>query len=276
MMVEVAAKFNYKSLSVFINSGIHFSVMMKVLGRIVLMLSLAAFGASHAQVIITSKTIRQKVDHKVWDSLLRTHVNENGRVDYEGFLKDSVKLHAYLHSLSNNPPETHWSKSEKLAYYINTYNAYTVALILRDYPIKSIKDISNPWSKKFIPIDGQNYSLNNIEHGILRKMDEPRIHFAVNCASISCPKLLNKAYIPEQLEEQLDMVTKAFINGPENEIQAKEVALSKIFKWYRGDFEVDGKNDLLGFINRFSNVAIHEEAKISFKEYNWQLNIQEE
>src|SRR5210317_1325567 len=109
-----------------------------------LVLSFAMFDMSHSQAIITSFSSNQKVEHNLWNSLLQEHVDNEGWVDYEGFSKGSVKLHAYLHSLASMPPKEHWSRSEKLAYYINTYNAYTVALILSEYPLASIKDIDSP------------------------------------------------------------------------------------------------------------------------------------
>ena len=108
--------------------------------------------------------------------------------------------------LSENEPTEVWSVQELLAYYINTYNAYTVNLILDNYPLKSIKDISGPWTKAIIPIGDNKLSLGGLENGILRKMNEPRIHFAINCASYSCPKLLNEAFTASRIDEQLEQV----------------------------------------------------------------------
>lgn len=211
-------------------------------------------------------------DHSLWNQLVQKHVDSDGWVDYKGFQEDSVLLHSYLYQLSQSWPDDTAEKEVRLAYYINLYNAYTVALVLREYPIESIKDIKTPWSEKFIPIGNQMLSLNDIEHGILRNLGEPRIHFAINCASISCPKLLNEAYLAETLEAQLTKVTKSFINGPENDLKSQPIHLSKIFKWYRGDFTVNGKRDLIGYINQFSKSRIPTDIKIDFGEYNWQLN----
>ena len=136
--------------------------------------------------------------HEDWTALLSVHVSEAGFADYRGFQRDSIKLDQYLEKLSNHPPnQDKWSEEEQLAYWINAYNAYTVKLILMHYPVRSIKDIgssiqipfvNSPWDIKFIQIGDKKLDLNNIEHSILRKeFEEPRIHFAINCASFSCP-----------------------------------------------------------------------------------------
>lgn len=217
-------------------------------------------------------TEQNVIDHAPWDSLLKKHVQENGLVDYKGFLKDRDKLIPYLEMLSKNPPKEEWSHAELLAYYINTYNAYTVYLIINNYPVKSIKDISSPWTKAFIPVGDRQLSLGGIENSILRKMNEPRIHFAINCASYSCPNLLNEAFSAEKMEQQLEKVSLAFINGDKNRISKNAAALSHIFKWYKKDFVVNGEKDLIAYINQYSAVKINASAKISFIEYDWNLN----
>jgi len=225
--------------------------------------------SSYTYSIAQEKTT---ANHGLWNQLLQKHVDAEGWVDYEGFQRDWVLLNGYLRELSKNPPKKTQDKTILLAYYINLYNAYTIALILREYPVESIKEIQNPWTEKFIPIREQWFSLNDIEHDILRKMNEPRIHFAINCASISCPKLLNAAYVANRLEEQLSQVTKSFINGKENRLDTQPIRLSRIFKWYRSDFEINGKMDLIGFINTYSDIKIPSDEKIKFLDYNWKLN----
>lgn len=219
--------------------------------------------------------------HATWDSLLQKYVGENGLVDYEGFIKDSVKFNSYLNVLKNNHPNPDsWTKEERLAYWINAYNAFTVKIVIDNYPTPSIKKIkpgipfvNSVWDIKFIEIEGQTYDLNNIEHGILRaKFEEPRIHFAVNCASISCPKLLNRAYEPYTLEEQLNAVAKDFLTDElRNIIQKDKVQLSKIFFWYRGDFVKNMK--LIEFINQYASIKVSENAKVSYLSYDWNLNV---
>lgn len=214
------------------------------------------------------------LDHSDWDELLKKFVAPNGLVDYKGLQSERESLQRYLYMLSENPPTEYWTVEELLVYYINIYNAYTVELILENYPVESIKDINGPWTRGIVAVGNKNLSLGGIENGILRKMNEPRIHFAINCASISCPKLLNEAFVPERIDEQLDRVTIEFINGNKNDISEDEAVLSSIFDWYSKDFKVDGKLDVIGYINRYSEVQIFPSAKISFKNYDWNLNEQ--
>ncbi len=211
------------------------------------------------------------LDHKRWDNLLKKYVLDDGDVDYKGFLKEKVKLDRYLGYLSENPPQKSWSIEEQLAYYINTYNANTIMLILNNYPVKSIKDIDRPWTKARIKIGDEMISLGGIENSILRKMNEQRIHFAINCASFSCPKLLNEAYTAVNLEKQLQKVTTGFINSEKNESSKDHLKISKIFDWYKKDF-LNG--DLITYINKYSNVKVDLDAKVSFMDYDWRLNEQ--
>lgn len=223
-----------------------------------------------------SASVTTLVDHSQWDALLKKHVDKNGLVDYKGFLKDRSQLDSYLKMLSENVPTEAWSVQELLAYYINTYNAYTVDLILDNYPIKSIKDINGAWTKAIVPIGDKTLSLGGIENGILRKMNEPRIHFAINCASISCPDLLNEAFTADNINLQLNKVTRSFINGPKNDIGIKSLKLSKIFDWYKNDYVINGKNDVIAYINYYFNkkIKIHHNAPIEYFEYDWDLNEQ--
>ncbi|KAA3620896.1 MAG: DUF547 domain-containing protein [Flavobacterium sp.] len=214
------------------------------------------------------------VDHSSWDKLLKKYVDTNGMVDYKGFQQDENALNAYLEMLSKSQPTESWNVEELLAYYINTYNAYTVKLILDNYPVKSIKDISGPWTSAIVPIGDKTLSLGGIENGILRKMNEPRIHFAINCASISCPKLLNEAFTASKIEDQLDRATKEFINSDKNDINGSNAKLSSIFDWYRKDFIVHGEVDVISYINRYTTQRINKTASITYKNYNWNLNEQ--
>lgn len=237
-----------------------------------LLIALSSLSCNSTQVEYSDTPI----NHDLWDSLVKKYVTEAGLVDYKGFLKDREKLQQYLNLLSNNHPNPEtWTKKERLAYWINAYNAFTVELILKNYPLKSIKDISlvnSPWKIEFIEIGGKKYDLDYIEHEILRKeFDEPRIHFAINCASMSCPKMRKEAYTAEKLESQLDDQAKGFINDPSrNVIRKDEVKLSKIFKWFTGDFTKD--KTLIGYINQYSETKINPDAKISYLEYDWSLN----
>jgi len=230
------------------------------------------------------KSNSRPITHKGWDTLLKKHVTPDGWVDYKGIMQDSVSFNKYLTLLSNNHPnKKNWNREERFAYWINAYNAFTVKLIIDNYPTKSIKDIKNGvpfvntvWDIKFIKIEGQEYDLNNIEHNIIRpKFDDGRAHFAVNCASYSCPKLLNAAYLPDRLDKQLDDSYAAFLaDEKRNNITADNLKLSKLFKWYKSDFTK--KTDLITELNKHSQVKINPDASIEYKDYIWTLNEQEE
>jgi len=221
------------------------------------------------------------VEHELWDALLKKHVNNQGEVNYRGFIADSTALNAYLNLLStHHPNKENWIENERLAYWINAYNAFTIQLIVRHYPVESIKDIAgsipfvnSPWDIKFIEIEGETYDLNNIEHGIIRKrFNEPRIHFALVCAAVSCPILRNEAYTAERLEEQLEDAATSFFNDPEkNRISPEKAELSKIMSWYSGDFK-NVAPSIREYVNRYSKVQISEKATISSMDYDWRLN----
>ncbi|MFK7813026.1 MAG: DUF547 domain-containing protein [Maribacter sp.] len=209
--------------------------------------------------------------HSQWNSLLSKYVNDKGDVNYKAFQNDSAALNEYLNFLAENSPVKGWSKNEKLAYYINLYNAATVKLILDNYPTNSIKDIKNPWGKDWVKTGDGLISLGDIEHKILREMNEPRIHFAINCASYSCPKLLNKAFTASKMEAQLQSVTLDFINDKSRNIISKEkLQLSNIFKWYKKDFTENGS--LADYIKPYTAIEIDADTNIDYLKYDWNLN----
>lgn len=224
------------------------------------------------------------ITHTIWDKLTKKYVSATGMVNYKGFKQDQAELKQYLDLLrANAPNEKTWTKDQQLAYWINAYNAFTVDLILQYYPLKSIKDIgasikipfvNTPWDIKFIQIGGEKLDLNNIEHGIIRKkFSEPRIHFALVCAAMSCPPLRHEAYTAEKLNEQLDDQGRKFLNDPgKNKITRSAAELSKILDWYGGDFKK--KAPILDWINKYSTTRIDRETPISYKTYNWALNEQ--
>lgn len=213
----------------------------------------------------------EKFNHQLFDNLLQKNVSSAGKVNYKGFANNRAKLKSYIAALGMNMPNSNWSRNDKLAYWINAYNAMTIDLILRHYPIKSIKDLNKPWDQRFWKLSEKWYNLNEIEHHILRKMDEPRIHFAIVCASYSCPNLKNSAYQATNLDTQLTKVTKDFLSDPEkNSISENSLELSKIFQWFSKDFKQNGS--LINFLNQFSEITISEKAKKRYKDYDWSLN----
>lgn len=232
-------------------------------------------------IFFTTYHVFADVSHEKWDQLLKKYVTAQGVVNYEGFLKEKKQVDAYLEYLNKNPPQANWANNEKLAFWINTYNAATIKLIIDNYPVQSIQDlqptfkipfIHDVWHKEFFQIGNEDRSLDEVEHGILREeFDEPRIHFAVNCASISCPKLRNEAYVANKLDEQLNAQARYFVNTDRyNQISANQIKVSRIFKWFSGDFTQNGS--LIDFLNKYSDIKINKEAEIDYLEYNWNLN----
>jgi len=225
------------------------------------------------QIPIIEEIIIEKASHSEWNSMLSKHLSSNGDANYKAFKKDIEILKDYLFHLSIVTPNNDWSKNEKLAYWINLYNASTVELILNNYPVSSITDINNgkPWDLKFIKSGDKTYSLNQIENEIIRpRFNEPRIHMAVNCAAVSCPKLMNSAFTSDKLNSQLSKQAKEFVNNSEkNTLTSTSVHISKIFEWYKEDFN---NGNVLSFIAKFSDIEFNSETVVFYQEYNWNLN----
>lgn len=221
-----------------------------------------------------------KVDHRLYGELLQKYVI-NGVVDYQGFKKEEAKLDRYLSALEKADPEA-LSQQDQFAFYINVYNAWTIKLILSAYPsIRSIKDLGSlfksPWKKKIVLLKGQVLTLDTIEHDILRpRFKDPRIHFAVNCASKGCPPLRSEPFRGDVLDHQLTDMTERFINAPQrNRLEGKILYVNPIFKWYSEDFN----NDIVGFFIRYAKADLKErlvrnqkEIKIEYLDYDWSLN----
>ena len=220
------------------------------------------------------------MDHSLYGELLSKYVN-NGVVDYQGFKNEEAKLDEYLTVLENtNVSEL--SGDELFAFYVNAYNAWTIKLILSAYPgIKSIKDLGNifksPWEKEIVRINGRVLSLDDIEHDILRaQFKDPRVHFAINCASKSCPPLIPEPYRGSTLNRQLDNATRAFINDPKsNYLKGNQLYVSRIFKWFSEDFN----DDVVGFFLKYAEgdfkkelEAQKDKVKIVYLDYDWSLN----
>lgn len=216
------------------------------------------------------------VSHDIWEELLQKHVSEAGNVSYKGLQADEARFQEYLNLLRNNHPAEGWSEDEIKVYWINAYNAFTVELILKNYPLESITSIKegdkDAWNIPFITIGEKTYTLNDIEKGILlTNYDEPRIHFAVVCASFSCPKLLNHAFTVDQLEDQLVAQTKGFLaDTKRNVIAADKMEVSQIFEWYVADFTKHGT--LIEFLNTYAPVTIQADASVGYLAYDWSLN----
>ena len=213
----------------------------------------------------------QKNIHERWDKQLKKFVSETGKVNYNSWKNSIYDVESYLETLKDHPPQEFWPKNDTMAYWINAYNGLTVQLILQNYPLKSIKDLKDPWGRKVIEIEGKSYSLGDIEHEVLRKMNEPRIHFAINCGSVSCPKLLNEAFSSLKLEQQLYRLTCDFLSDKsKNQLNSKKTMLSKIFMWYVKDF--GSYNDRVDFFKKYGDDTINKETSFRYLPYDWNLN----
>ena len=220
------------------------------------------------------------ITHDLWDVLLQQQVY-NGLVDYAHFNRPALKR--YLAELDKMQLEG-LSTNQQLALWINAYNAYTIELVLNNYPLKSIKDISKPWDHKSARVGGKLYSLNEIEHEILRKkFKDPRIHFAIVCASIGCPQLLSRAYTAEKIEQQLDTQARLFFSThatvEKGFFGGETLTTSKILSWFSEDFG-SSERERLQFIARYAPVEIQHKIKVnpkmslSYSSYNWNINAQ--
>jgi hypothetical protein len=261
--------------------------MKKLLLSLLILLApgfaLAAFDHSHAQ----------------WEALAKKHVvwlpdGHASQADYKGFQADRAALKGYLDSLSSVPQGEYdaWNRQQKLAFLLNAYNAFTVDLILTEYPnLKSIRDlgsfISSPWKKKFFTLLGRRRSLDDVEHGMIRApgaFDEPRIHMAANCASIGCPALRNEAYVGDKLDAQLDDSVARFLSDPARNrysAQSGRLEVSRIFDWYGKDFAARAGSveawlakyaDKLAGDPKQQQLIRDRKAKLDFLDYDWALN----
>ncbi len=220
---------------------------------------------------VKSEYISDVFSHASFDALLKKYVSISGVVNYGALKTNNASLEKYISTLKAQKNIDEWPRNEKLAYYINAYNAYTIQLILDNYPTTSIMKINNgkAWDLEIVNLGGKRMSLNYLENEIIRPVfKEPRIHFAVNCAAISCPKLMNGAFLPNQLNSQLERQTKAFINNiKENQINEGSIKISQIFEWYADDF-----GDIKTYVNKYSSTKAGYNALVSYNTYKWLLN----
>ena len=246
--------------------------------------------------LVSWQALGQAFDHshRAWDALLKRHVvlldgGKASRLDYAGMTKERAALRAYLATLSavREPEFGAWSKPQRMAFLINAYNAFTVEKILQRYPdIRSIWDFGkifgNPFKDEFFSLFGRPYSLDGIEHETLRRRgayDEPRVHYAVNCASIGCPMLREEAYVAERLERQLDEQAERFLaDRKRNRLRADgTLEVSKIFDWFKEDFGVRER-----YFARYARWLADDaagrqriaegRAPLEFLDYDWTLN----
>lgn len=251
-------------------------------------------------ISLPQKLYADDFEHDLWGELLRENVRvlENGKitqVNYDGMLANREKLQAYLDSLAavSRDRFDSWGKDSQLAFLINVYNSWTVELILSKYPdLESIKDLGSlfrsPWKKEIVLLFGKKHSLDEIEHGLIRgsgRYNDPRIHFAVNCASIGCPALRPEPYRGDKLQQQLAEATRFFLQDTSRNRQNEGLLeVSSIFKWYREDFEKgwQGYNSLGHFFAAHASALtlsdeqttslVNGDMKIKYLGYDWKLN----
>jgi Protein of unknown function, DUF547 len=236
--------------------------------------------------------------YAAWDGLLKKHVrwlpdNKQSRVDYASFQRDRAELKKVLDALSavSKAEFDTWPREQRMAFLINAYNAFTVELILTKYPeLKSIKDlgsfVQSPWKKKFFRLLGEEHHLDWIEHEQLRPLyNDPRVHAAVNCASIGCPALRNEAFTAAKLEAQLEDGLQRFLaDRTRNRVRDGQLEVNAIFKWFKEDFE-KGHKGFAKVEDVFAKYATQlsdrpeEQARLRDKalpvnhlDYDWSLN----
>ena len=218
--------------------------------------------------------------HSALTTILKTYVNGVGMVDYAGLKENRAGLDAYLKTTAavTEADFKGWNEKQQIAFLTNVYNAETLQYIVDNYPVKSIKKlgplIGSSWDEKNVELFGKKTTLNKVEHDMLRvDYDEPRLHFALVCAAISCPPLRAEAYTADELDAQLTDQAKVFLaQSKKNRVEGGTVYLSKIFDWYGDDFEKDGKG-VLDFIDTFYD-ADTTKLKIKYTDYDWDLNKQ--
>ena len=246
----------------------------------------SVFFLYHFRVEADSRTQQPMDDasfsHELFDQVLQEHVDEKGRVNYTKLKANPEKFEAYLDLLAFADPEA-LSYNERLTFWINAYNALVIKGVVNHYPITSVRKVklfNGFFSRLKFQAAGKMYTLNQIEHGIIRtEFVDPRVHFVLVCASSSCPPLWNRAYTAETLEERLETATFNFIRNPEQvriDRSKRRVYVSKIFKWYDDDFKegYDGAVDFLADYLPSEDAEYLEstDVKLHYLDYDWTLN----
>ena len=231
-------------------------------------------------------------EHAQWTKILAQYVHGD-RFDYGGLKKDPQALNDYIATLEAVTPAelASWTEHQQMAFWINVYNAHVIKLIVKEYPVKSIRDLgtllNKVWDKRFIRLDTHHpsgkpkkLSLDDVEHKILRpKFKDARVHAAVNCASESCPPLLNEAFTGKNLDRQLDGAVRAWIADTTRnrfDRSKNKMKISEIFKWFKGDFERDG-GSVREWIAKYAPAETakwlrESKVKVGYLNYSWKLN----
>ena len=251
--------------------------------------SALAQGTAGKQWPVAQQVSMDSINHQAFDKLLKKYVDKNGMVNYKAWhasTTDRSTLTTYLEHLGQASFNQPAQRNAQLAYWINAYNAVTIEGILRVYPTKSIRKHTKPvgyniWKNLKLHVADKKINLEDIEHKVLRKMNEPRIHFAIVCASIGCPRLLNEAYSAEKMEQQLTVNTKDFFSRSQNlqiDPNSKQIKLSKLLEWYGSDFGGDINTQLTAYKKYWPAESVQAVAaggfSIGYLSYDWNLNAQ--
>ncbi len=274
---------------------------IKMAAFIVLVLSTAFVRAGALEKMFAPESILQKqwlahdntstqnIDHSQWNNFLNKNVIQTGgsinRIAYANVTdSDKRKLQSYI-DVMQKIKISHYNRDEQLAYWINLYNSVTVNVVLLYYPVISIRDIDispglfsdGPWDKKLLRVENNDLSLNDIEHGILRPVwEDARIHYAVNCASVSCPDLSHIAYSSKNISQQLDEAARRYIAHPRAvHINKEGVVVSSIYSWFQQDFG-EKESDVIKHIQKYAPPALSRKIEgtqfFADDEYDWSLN----
>ena len=212
-----------------------------------------------------------------YSRLLGKYVTPNGvrYAAWHGNAADRAALGRVVAAIAQEKPGA--GREAKLAFYVNAYNANILAAVLEKYPLRSVRDIAplfGVFTQPRITVSGERMSFNHLEKDLLLSLKEPRVHFALNCASASCPPLRNAAYTAAKLDAELEQGTTAFLNQNPRGVAVsdggKRAAVSKIFDWNAKDFQAAG--GVLPFVNRYRKPPLPDDAKVSYQEYDWSLN----
>ena len=258
-------------------------------GCFVLNSSVQAQQTAGKQWPVAQQVSMDSIKHESFNKLLKKYVDKNGMVNYKAWhasTTDRSTLTTYLEHLGQASFNQPAQRNAQLAYWINAYNAVTIEGILRVYPTKSIRKHTKPvgyniWKNLKLHVADKKINLEDIEHKVLRKMNEPRIHFAIVCASIGCPRLLNEAYSAEKMEQQLTVNTKDFFSRSQNlqiDPNSKQIKLSKLLEWYGSDFGGDINTQLTAYKKYWPAESVQAVApggfSIGYLSYDWNLNTQ--
>lgn len=219
---------------------------------------------------VVNAVTAQRDLHQRWEDQLQRYVTPTGGIHYSDWKKEEHALRSYIQALQDHPPQQYWTPTNRKAYWINAYNAATIALVLKHYPLSGIREINAPWETSVFRWKDQSLSLKAIE-SLLLEMGDPRILFALHRAAVSSPLLSKQAYRSHTLEDQLEAAAIQFLNDPcQNQCQKDTPRLSRIFLWYFKDFGSFEKR--LALLKKYGCTGVDQKTKFLYLPFDWRLN----